>query len=292
MNEDRDDDLLRRLGRLAAEEEVLSADDQELELLCAGQLPDDRLRRLEARAEHDPDLALRLAAYRPLPPASRSKIAEALVREMAAPPGAQGTTAGSDARRSGDRLVDAGRKRARPVSARASRWGRGWAWGSAAAAAAAAAVMLWIGHWPSAIRARPALPSYALAVSGGERELRDPTAPAGAAVRLRPDSRLELVLRPATAVAGPVAVQAFLARGEAMEPLPLQFEISPEGAARAAGSAAELFGSHRGRWQLRLIVQRSGAPGGDALSVARDARTPAGAEARRADVDLWLLDAH
>src|SRR5262249_15490720 len=61
------------------------------------------------------------------------------------------------------------------------------------------------------------LPAYALDLTGGERELRG-SAPPGVdpgIIRLRPQSRLELVLRPATDVRGTVQVSALVAPKDA-----------------------------------------------------------------------------
>src|SRR5262245_35980610 len=85
---DLDGALLARLGRLAAEDETASPDDQQLEALCAGRLDAESVRLLEARAAQDPELAARLAAYRPLDDGQRARMAEAIVRETAPAAGA------------------------------------------------------------------------------------------------------------------------------------------------------------------------------------------------------------
>src|SRR5581483_1136849 len=143
--------------------------------------------------------------------------------------------------------------------------------------AVAAGTVLWLNHRaPPADRAAP-LPVYALDVIGGVQEQRGLGAPGTHPIRLRPDSPLELVLRPATAVRDRIAVDSFLvpaaAHGTggdaAIEPAAIPFETSPDGAARARGTAASLFGARHGHWQLRLIVKTADAPAGDVLRRAR-----------------------
>jgi hypothetical protein len=272
--------LLSQLGRLAAEEEALSPDDRELEALCAGQLDEERVRLLESRAAQDPELAIRLAAYRPLDDDRRAGIAEAIARATA--PAAQ------RAERAG--LPALGKPRVPGARKRALRaWFTGWA-AVGEIALVAAAALLWL-HFRPATNASASLPTYGVDVIGGERELRDVSAPAleGAVVRLRPDSRVDLILRPATATAEPIAVEASLAQGGVVEPLPLRFEIAAGGAARASGTAAELFGARRGRWQLRLVVARGDGEAGDRRR--RSSGDSPADGARRLTLELLLLDA-
>lgn len=292
MKNDRDDDLLRTLGRFAAEEERLSPDDQELELMCAGQLPEERIRALEARAAGEPELARRLDAYRPLDAGSRAKLTAALVHEVSSASGS--TFAPADGRQARDQHPPVRRvNRARFPSARSL--------GSAVAAiaVAAAVAMVWVNHRRSSPGQAAPLPGYQLDIVGGMRELRAPAAPDGGPIRLRPGSPVQLLVRPASATRERIVVESFLMRDVApdplaragdevtFEPLTIPFEISPDGAARARGNAAALFGVRRGRWRLVLIVERASAPRDDSL---RRAQGSDGPYARRVGVDLWLLD--
>jgi hypothetical protein len=286
-----DEVLLRALGRVAAEEERLSPDDQELELMCAGHLPEDRVRVLEARAAGDPELARRLEAYRPVDTASRARLTAALVREVV------GAASGGFAPAEGDtahgrELPIRKKLRARLLSARS--------FGSAMVVAAAAAAVLWISHRARSTDHAVPLPAYALDVVGGLRELRGIDAPNAGPIRLLPDSPLQLVMRPASATRERIAVESFLVRDrdrgtapsggdDAMiERLIIPFEISPDGAARARGTATTLFGARRGHWRLVLVVGKvtDGRGGGAQRAHGND-----DADARRAAVDLWLLDA-
>jgi hypothetical protein len=141
------------------------------------------------------------------------------------------------------------------------------------------------------------LPAYSLVVTGGEGELPglEPPAVEPRIIRLRPQSRLELALSPATDVRGFVKVSAFVAPKDAdgadsIEGVPLGFAIASDGAARASDTAAEIFGSRRGRWQLRVVVARPSVTPDEDETIAR-AKGSTRKDAQLIAVDLWLLDA-
>ncbi len=116
--------------------------------------------------------------------------------------------------------------------------------------AAAAAWMMW--------RA-PALPAYALALEGGDAPLRGAPAAAGPGrVTLARDSRLELVLRPATPVEGAVQARIYLA-GDPPVPLDAAVEVAPSGAVRWSGTAEQLVGARTGEVDLLVVVGRPAA---------------------------------
>jgi len=280
MSDDQGDELLRRLGRIAAADEALSAEEQELERYCAGELPDERVRSLEARAEHDPAFAQLLVAYRPLAPSLRARVAGQLVGQMAAPvPGAGAAPA------------------AAPRPRRVSRpWSRA-VWASATGALAmAAGLALWIRNHPVEAPMARELPAYHAEITGGDREQRGPAAPPAGPIRLRPRSRLEVVLRPATALAGPVAVESFLAPegsipAAALEPVSLPVAISPSGAVRVAGVVEELFGARRGRWRLLFLLRAGEARPDPTQSAERvSAAADGGPGWQRLGVELLLVD--
>jgi len=123
------------------------------------------------------------------------------------------------------------------------------------------------------------VPAYEIALLGGERTLRADPDPAGApsSVVLGPGSSLEITLRPATAVRGPLEVRGFLIRGGQVRRWDVRADVSEEGAARIAGEREALFpGVPAGAWEITLVVGRPGTlPDGDAAlrgSEAQDAR--------------------
>ena len=96
----------------------------------------------------------------------------------------------------------------------------------------------------------PNLPPYGIEISAGAAELRSTTDEESH--RYRPSDRLEIVLRPAEAVDGEVAVAAF--DGDlAWTP---DFDISPSGSVRVAGEAGELL-SEPGAHTLMFVVDRA-----------------------------------
>ena len=86
------------------------------------------------------------------------------------------------------------------------------------------------------------LPRYAMVATGGESELRGSgaTEQGASALRVRAGSRFELVLRPATPIAGPVAARAFVVRpAGTMELTDANVEVSSEGSVRIRGVMPE-----------------------------------------------------
>ncbi|WP_437320214.1 hypothetical protein [Sorangium sp. So ce385] len=103
------------------------------------------------------------------------------------------------------------------------------------------------------------VPDYAVAIAGGEAGQRSANGDAVAPdiARLGPGSRLEIALRPATRVEGPVAVRAFLIAGDKALPWDVRAEVSPQGAARIAGDTAALFrGVPEGDWEIAIAIGR------------------------------------
>lgn len=138
------------------------------------------------------------------------------------------------------------------------------------ATAAAFAVWLRIDH------RGPALPEYALAVTGGVQELRggpaDKTAALAAApIRVRPDSSLVVTLRPAVSVQGSVAVRAFFiatanpARDRGTTSPRAPAELNPRVRVAASGAAElrllgrELAEAGDVQGSLRILVGRPAA---------------------------------
>ncbi|WP_437313099.1 hypothetical protein [Sorangium sp. So ce385] len=107
--------------------------------------------------------------------------------------------------------------------------------------------------------AGPPFPGYTLSIAGGERNARGaPGAPA--APRIGPGSLVELVLRPATPVRGPVAVRGVLVQGGRRETWRPPVEITADGVVRIAGTREALFpGLPDGPWEVVLAVGRPDA---------------------------------
>ncbi|AUX31361.1 MULTISPECIES: hypothetical protein [Sorangium] len=111
-----------------------------------------------------------------------------------------------------------------------------------------------------ALLAAPAsVPDYAVSIAGGEAGQRSANggAVAPGIARLGPGSRLEIALRPATRVEGPVAVRAFLIAGDKALPWDVRAEVSAQGAARIAGDTEALFrGVPEGEWEIAIAIGR------------------------------------
>jgi hypothetical protein len=130
---------------------------------------------------------------------------------------------------------------------RRARWLAGL--GSLAAAAAVAVVLLRGGGEPALD-----LPAYAL-VRGGDATSRSHDAPPSAApLRLRADSPVDLVLAPATPVAGPVDVRLVASHEGVSRWISGDATVSSDGVVRLRGQAA--WGLTPGRWQLAVIIGR------------------------------------
>ena len=128
--------------------------------------------------------------------------------------------------------------------------------------AAAAMMTLWL----RSSGGLPALPGYALSVSGGVAELRGAPSDTArgegvvaAGQRVRADTELRIVCRPDTAIVGPIAVRVFFVQGEILDELHPVVRVAVTGAAEVRVRGAELLARHRGRGSLRILVGRPDA---------------------------------
>ena len=100
----------------------------------------------------------------------------------------------------------------------------------------------------------------------------------GQATSVGPGSTLEITLRPATRVDGPLEVRAFLVRDGEARPWDAKVELSSQGAARIAGDRETLFqGVPAGRYEIALAIGRPGSlPAGpeDVLRALKLGETP------------------
>ncbi|HXU29817.1 MAG TPA: hypothetical protein VN851_04485, partial [Thermoanaerobaculia bacterium] len=217
--------------------------------LAKGQLSPDEERALRNLAEGSPEAAAAREAFRPLGADFEARVAGAIREQRAREREAGDAQAAPTAREvpaapSGRVLVF--RRRASFVIG--------------SAAALAASLLAFVLLRPGA----GALPVYTAQLSGGSRSERGTTAPPTRVFSR--GSRFEMVLRPATAVAGDVAVRCLLVAAEAgglraaIRPFPAcdRAELSPDGSLRVAGTVGEEIAIAPGAWHLWALVGRPG----------------------------------
>ncbi len=219
--------------------------------LSRGELDADEDAALRARAAADPAMAERYEAFRPLGPDLQQRLVAQASLELASKTPARGAVL-------------------RRVS-----------FGAAVALAAAASLLLVLRRSASPADTDP-LPVYALSLTGGERSTRSDTAPPPAVpIELHGGSQLEIVLRPATAVTGPVSVEAFTVRDGQARPWTVPMSRSADGAVRISGDARALLGPATGEVGLAFVVERAGAPPVDPADVVRAAGGGLGVRGRQ-----------
>ncbi|MCB9727281.1 MAG: hypothetical protein H6744_00540 [Deltaproteobacteria bacterium] len=254
-----DDQLLEALGQRAARRrEQVGALDERWLALAEGRLDEAESER--ARQE-DP---ARWAAFAPLDEAAQERVHREVARAL------DGAAAGEGGA---------------PVIALAPRRKARWArLAMVVAPLAAAAALVLVLRGPLGGTDGPPLPGYGLEVSGGLATVRGAEAPEPSR-RFTPDSPVELLLRPQQAAQGPVAVRAWRRMpGQAWQAWDAPAQISAEGSARIAGSAAELLGTTPGVVGLRIVVGRP-----DELPGGPEAQGDGGDAWQRFDMELELI---
>jgi hypothetical protein len=233
------DELLRKLAQVAREESRrVEEEDASWQKLARGELGERERAELESLLLSDAEAARKWEAYRPLDDAAKDRIAHRL-----------------------GPLASAGKTLAKsraPGSRTRARWLVPSVVGVTLAAAAAAVLVLQRSRPNRLLVAENALPAYSLAVTGGDQPTRSASASASPEITVRVDSRLEILLRPATGVNGNVSVAGFIGQGGAWRPWNPPVQISTEGSARVAGTAGELMGVAPGTWDIALAVGRPG----------------------------------
>jgi hypothetical protein len=226
MNDER---LLKDLARVAREdrEEQLQRLDGRWDRLSHNALPADEEAELRALAEGSDELRDAYDAFRPLDADFRERVLHAVLAPQPAAEPEERTAKVLLFRR---RFVQVG----------------GWL----AAAAALVLVVTRLGG-----PGEP-LPGYLLDIEGGVRQTR--TEEAGAEQVFTPGRTLTLVLRPQTAVSGPVEASLFFALGDELLPWDADAEVSPTGAVRVSGVLGRDFDLGPGDWTVWVAVGRRG----------------------------------
>ena len=110
------------------------------------------------------------------------------------------------------------------------------------------------------------LPDYGVSARGGIKEMRGgvPDSPSPARIaaplqRLRAESRLVVVARPASAVEGPVAIRAFAVQATRADEVWPQVQVTASGEVEIRAPVAEVFGARTGHWDLVVLIGRAKA---------------------------------
>ncbi len=260
------DRLMQSLGQVAREQNGRAAGDDRWPALCTGQLPAAEEEALRAQARTSESARRALEAFEPLGPEFRARVVRRLHRQIeteakaaeglgardAAPGRAETGRAETD-----EPDAEAGPGEIEPEIRTAAAW---WRWPAAAATAAAAAAAVIAVMLP---RADP-IPVYHLALHGGassQRAAEPETEP-----RFVAGSPFELVLRPETAVSGPISVRTFIGHGPSLERWEVAPQISDQGSIRIAGTVGGEIRLESGRHVLSIVAGRRGKlPGAESL---------------------------
>ena len=224
------------------------SDDDLLEAIARGELTPEELGALRARADEDAEAKAMLEAASPL----GSDFADRVTASILAQQGAKGAQESANDRPVAEPAAPQRPRAAPPL--RASRWQLISVGATALAVAAAAALVLWPRGGGSV------LGGYAITLSRGAQTVRGSTEPARPVPVFLPETRLEIVLSPPTAIEGAVTARLYVrdANGT-LEALAARPEIAPTGAVRIAVAAGELLGARRGRLTLLAVIAREGA---------------------------------
>jgi hypothetical protein len=231
MNDD--DRWLRELAQVASEEQQAGEArlDSRWDRLSAGDLSAEEEAALRAEAATSEEGRVAYEAFRPLDPEFQARMVQALKDQRAAATSKPAPAAPAS--------VLPFRRRARQLG--------GWLVG----VAAAAAILVLMLRGPGSL---PPLPGYTLVPSGGVQALRG--GQPNAFGTLVPGSKFDLVLRPETAVSGPVEARYFLARGGELRPWPVPIHSYDDGVLRIHGTVGSEIVIPPGGWTLWAVVGR------------------------------------
>ncbi|MBS2020178.1 MAG: hypothetical protein JST00_45385 [Deltaproteobacteria bacterium] len=239
MADDKDDDLLRALGRVAADQARATAPYERMTTGAATKEELDELARLEESG--DEETKGLVAAARPLDDAARARIADTLAAKMAP------------------------RRRA------ALAWGRIGAAGGAIALAAAVALLV---TRPTATAPLPRYSVDSTSVST-MRMPSDPGATNDCTLQSSEWGAFEVVIRPDAELRGGVSASMFVWEGSTTKPWAGDFEVAPTGSIRIRGTKKSLLGAT----SLVIVVGRPAAFADRALAKARSAPSGEGWQA-------------
>ncbi len=258
-----DEQLLHALGAAAANQRAaVNTGDRRWQALADGRA--DEAEAAAAKAE-DPE---RWETYRPFDEAATEAVHRRVAEALEA----------RDAPSTGGKVISL-----------ADRRGGTWRRLAMVAVPLAAAAALVLMLRPFGGPGQAPLPAYALEIAGAEALVRGADGAAGPQV-FTPRSSLVLVLRPARAATGELALRAWRRHsGGAWESWDPDVEWSTDGAGRIAGDAATLLGASPGLVDLRVVIGRR-----DDLPSTPEAATAApadGAQWQRFDARVELDDA-
>ncbi len=247
-----DDPLLREVAawardRAAAEREQL---DERWDRLAAGTLSPEEEAELRAEAETSAASAAALAAFQPLGPESEARIVAQIRAQRAAERPAVAAprlVVAAPADERSDHQANDRPNNVLPFRRRAAAWGGGL--GLAAAAILFAVLIL------------PGLPTYVAEIKGGDVIARGVSGSETAGLRrFSQGSRFELVLRPAQAIEGDVAVRCLLVAAGGGPPRPFPAcdhpQRSDDGSLRVTGTVGSQIEYLPGDWTLWAFVAR------------------------------------
>lgn len=267
------DELLTALARAAEKDEI--EEDPRWAALVEGRSSEADRRALEELAALDARNEEALALLTPLGEEAKARMAERILGEMARAPQAPAPPAAE-----AEVIALKPKRKWVPV---------------AAALALAAAVALFVTlrrESPPEIALADPIPSYEVALVGGERDDRAVPAPADAQapIVLGPGSSLEIVLRPATPYRKPIAVRGFLIQNGRAQLWNIAPAISADGAVRIAGAREALFANvASGSYEIAIAI---GPPDAlpDAEAVARGGAGDKGARLQRLARTIVLVE--
>jgi len=239
-----EDPLLRELAAWARDRAEVEREqlDERWDRLAAGSLSPEEQAELRADAEGSASGAAALSAFQPLGPEAEARIVAQIRAQRTAErlnAAAAPVVASPPAARAGNVL---------PFRPRVAAWSGGL---GLAAAAVLVAVLLLPGP----------LPTYVAELNGGDKTARSGTEAKGTRT-FSPGARFELVLRPAEAVKGKVALRCLLiaAGGGPTRPFPAcdKPQHSDDGSLRVIGTVGSQIEYLPGKWTLWAILARPG----------------------------------
>lgn len=217
-------------GFTVGELELLETLDPRLEKLVLGELSEEEKAALDQLAGEDEALARALAAYAPLGEELEATITDSILDGIA-----------------GER-----------APAGPGLWEQVREWFSLKTPVLVPALALCsvLALWMPNEGGEAALPVYGVTVSSYEKQARGAGDPVAAVPGYSVNSRLVLVLRPATAVSGEILARVYLRAPDGVSRVEIAPRISEGGAIRVEGLVGEHFPAVAGEYELLVVVSR------------------------------------